>query len=225
MTGERDSSCVICRHKRIQDIDFAQAAGEPELSIAERFGVTKIALRKHFNHKTVEAGGKPTPTQQPSNVVELRPCPVCAHPKRQLVDAAIATGDTWVKIGRSFLLDPTAVRTHADKCLKGALRRSPGGDGELRGAAATAKERCRALLVKVENLIDQAESDDEASYRDRAALVTAAKGLLELLGRFTGEIGPGTEWKQIEAAIAEALTPYPEAAKAVALKLQAMEAA
>jgi hypothetical protein len=63
--------------------------------------------------------------------------------------------------------------------------------------------------------------------------VTAAKGALELLGRFSGELGQASEvvivespkWKRIEAAIAQALTPFPEAAAAVSKALAEVEAA
>jgi len=98
---------------------------------------------------------------------------------------------------------------------------------------ANARARCLKLVGQVEALIEQADGDEDISWRERAALITAAKGALELLGRFTGEIGPAAElmivespkWKRIEAKIAEALAPYPEAAAAVAKALEELEAA
>ncbi|EYF00199.1 Hypothetical protein CAP_1093 [Chondromyces apiculatus DSM 436] len=61
----------------------------------------------------------------------------------------------------------------------------------------------------------------------------AAKQVLELLGRLTGEIGPTAEvtivdsprWKRIEGAIAGALASFPEAAAAVSKALAELEAA
>lgn len=229
MAGDLD--CVVCRHKKLADIDAAQTSGVDELTIAQKFGVTKVALRRHLNHKSIAAGNGPI-VQHVANVIELRPCPICNHAKRVEIDVGIARGETWVNIGRVHGVPGSAVRIHAEKCLRDALRRSS-DDAALKAAVKTAKERCAKLLATAETLIERAAADDEASYRDRAALITAAKGALELLGRFSGEIGPAAEilvidsprWKRIEAKIAEALVPYPEAAKAVAKALQDMEAA
>lgn len=227
-----DLECVVCRHKRVADIDAAQARGVDELTLAQHFSVTKVALRKHLSHKSVDAGNGTIPLR-PANVVELRPCAVCSHLKRPAIDIAIARGETWTNIGRLYALSGSTVRSHAEKCLREALRSSPDERSILKAAAKTARERCHSLLATAEQLIERAATDEEASYRDRAALITAAKGALELLGRFSGEIGPAAEilvidsprWKRIEAKIAEALVPYPDAAKAVAKALQDLEAA
>ena len=55
-----------------------------------------------------------------------------------------------------------------------------------------AQDRCLDLVDRVEELIEQAEADD-TSIGDKTKLFTAAKGLLELLGKFTGELGPARE--------------------------------
>lgn len=227
--------CVVCRHKKRTAIDAAHRAGDDEIRIAQRFGVTKVALRKHAAHLAPET---PQNEEKAPKIVPFRSltrplgtCAVCSHPGRAGIEASIAAGDTWTAIGRHHLVDAKAVREHAEGCLRGALRRV-GGEADVR-AAANARARCLTLVERVEVLIQQAEADEDVSWGDRAKLITAAKGTLELLGRFTGEIGPAAElvivesprWKRIEASIAAALAPYPEAAAAVAKALGDLEAA
>ncbi|WP_437567896.1 hypothetical protein [Sorangium sp. So ce542] len=248
-SSQSSSSCVVCKHKKLAAVDAALQAGEDVIKIAQRFGITKVALRRHDAHRTKEtpscsdspaATGAPSPGQEKaSNVVflpRLSPgpstCPICVHAKRAAIEASVAAGDTWKTIGRHHLVDAGAVRLHAEGCLKGALRRTGGSEDDLK-AVANARARCLSLVEKVELLVREAVEDEEASWRDRAALIVAAKGALELLGRFTGEIGPASEliivdspkWKRIEAAISKALAPFPDAAAAVAKALADLEAA
>lgn len=231
MAPELDPPCVVCRHKKVVDIDVAQSSNIDELTIAQRFGVTKVALRKHLSHKSAEAGKGALPNRA-ANVVELRPCPVCTHGNRSAIELAVASGLSWLDIGRVHGISGSSIRVHAEQCIKDTLRRAS-QEAATKQANKSVKERCRDLLAVVEQLIQQAATDEEASYRDRAALITSAKGSLELLGRLTGEIGPAAEilvidsprWKRIEAKIAAALAPYPEAARAVAKALEDMEAA
>ena len=228
------TKCIVCRHKRVGEIDAARAAGADELEIAQRFRLSKQALRKHAAHRAEEAakpGKTLTEALLPSPDSAVASCPVCTHAKRADIEADIAGGGKYTTVGRRHQLDAGAVRVHAEGCLRGALRR-PGTEAELR-AVANARARCLKLVEQVEALIEQADSDEDISWRERAALITAAKGTLELLGRFTGEIGPAAElmivespkWKRIEATIAKALAPYPEAAAAVAKALEELEAA
>jgi hypothetical protein len=228
------TKCIVCRHKRVGEIDAARAAGADELEIAQRFRLSKQALRKHAAHRAEEAakpGKTLTEALLPSSDLAVASCRVCTHAKRADIEADIAGGGKYTTIGRRHQLDAGAVRAHAEGCLRGALRR-PGTEAELR-AVANARARCLKLVEQVEALIEQADSDEDISWRERAALITAAKGTLELLGRFTGEIGPAAElmivespkWKRIEATIAKALAPYPEAAAAVAKALEELEAA
>lgn len=197
--SETTSDCVICRHRRVAEIDAAQEAGEGELDIAQRFRVSKAALRKHAAHR---AKG-PKPEQKAAEVIPIR---------RPTTPAASRTAPALL----------TGSASEADS----------GAAGELK-AVANVRARCLALVEKVEALIERADSDEDISWRERAALIVAAKQVLELLGRLTGEIGPAAEvmivesprWKRIEAKIAEALAAFPEAAAAVAKALQDMEAA
>ncbi|MCC6557282.1 MAG: hypothetical protein IT372_30390 [Polyangiaceae bacterium] len=245
MAPAPNSDCAVCKHKKLAAVDAAQDAGESEILIAQRFGITKHSLRKHAAHRAAERSPSDPPSNPPNppgdpRVIPLplpRPtttpasCALCSHPKRADIETAIAAGDTWTAIARHHLVDARAVREHAEGCLRGALRRA-GGEADAK-AAANARARCLALAERVEALVHQAVEDEDASWRDRAALVSAAKGTLELLGRFTGEINSTTElvitespkWKRIEAAIAAALAPYPDAAAAVARALHELEAA
>lgn len=66
--------------------------------------------------------------------------------------------------------------------------------------------------------MEDAEAETEASPRDRAATITAAKGVLELLARILGELGAEVDVKVVldsprfaaeKAVIIKALLPYP----------------
>ncbi|AKT38265.1 hypothetical protein [Chondromyces crocatus] len=176
------SECIICRHKRRDAIEAALSGGVDALAIAQRFSVTKNALRKHAAH-WLEEGSRPDP---------------------QSSDAGLRGPETKTAVSKTDLKNVANVRA-----------------------------RCEALVEKVEVLIQRADTDEEISWRERAALIVAAKQVLELLGRLTGEIGPAAEativdsprWKRIEGAIAGALAAYPEAAAAVAKALAELEAA
>ena len=232
------TKCSVCRHERVAEIDALQQGAEyDELNTTRKYHLTRQALWKHAAHraKEREEAAKPGKTHAeaplPSPDSAVASCPVCTHAKRADIEADIAGGGKYTTVGRRHQLDAGAVRVHAEGCLRGALRR-PGTEAELR-AVANARARCLKLVEQVEALIEQADSDEDISWRERAALITAAKGTLELLGRFTGEIGPAAElmivespkWKRIEATIAKALAPYPEAAAAVAKALEELEAA
>ncbi len=43
-------TCSICSHAQRADIDAALLAGEPERTIADRFGISKSALHRHRQH-------------------------------------------------------------------------------------------------------------------------------------------------------------------------------
>lgn len=233
MAGDpKTLDCVVCRHKHVSAIDAAQEAGDHEIQIAQRFSVTKVALRKHAAHKAAQSASAPkTHPSPPSNVVPLRSCAICRHDRRSEIEAALAAGDVWSKVGRHFLVDAKDVRGHAVHCLKGAFKRI--GREDDPNAVANARVRCLALVKQVEELIEQAINDDEASYSDQAKLLSAGQRLIESLGRFTGEIGATVEvnivespkWQRIEAAIAQALAPFPEAAAAVVKVLEELETA
>lgn len=192
--SEETTGCVICRHRRISEIDAALDAGVDELDVAQRFRVTKAALRKHAAHRGEAAKEGASQPEQTAQVIPLpRPTrPAASTPAMEPDSAA----------------------------------------GDLK-AVANVRGRCQALVERVEALIERADTDEEISWRERAALIVAAKQVLELLGRLTGEIGPTAEvtivesprWKRIEAKIAEALAAFPDAAAAVAKALQDIEAA
>jgi hypothetical protein len=199
--------CVVCRHKRVSAIDAAQEAGEDDIKIAQRFSVTKIALRKHATHKASAAEASPsaeTPpspppktSSLPSNVVPLHPCPICRHEQREAIEEALGAGGTWATVGRHFLVEAKDVKRHALECLGGAFKR-PAVD--IDKAAANARARCLALVQTVEQLIEDVTNDDEASYSDKAKLLSAGQRLIESLGRFTGELALTIDESRIVAS-------------------------
>lgn len=102
-------------------------------------------------------------------------------------------------------------------------------DDELENAY----RRCVRLLDELEELLDKLKQDAAASARDLVAAYKELREAITLLARLTRELGPEREivilqspkWRAIEAAIIRAVTPYPEAAMAIAAALQELEAA
>lgn len=232
--------CSICSHPKRGEIEHAHASGADDLETAQRYEVSKAAIRRHAGHVTAaeEAEASATPRPAVAAVIPLRPattspppapaCPICAHAKRAEIEAAIASGEVRSKVARRFLVDAAALKEHAN-CAKpldnGVTIRAPAGEDT--------KARFERLARMVEEQLTKACADDEARWSAKAQMFTAAKGCLELLAKLTGEIGPERElviiesprWKRIEQAIAKALAPHPVAAKAVASALAELEAA
>lgn len=153
-------------------------------------------------------------------------CSVCVHEKRGDIEAAIAKGDVFSAIARRFFLVAEDVKKHSAVCTKGELRR------QASKVAGDARAECAALVERVKARVQQAEDDGEDA-KAWAAVAAQLRGAVELLGKFNRELGPDVEinivqsprWKKIEAAIAAALVPFPEAGKAVAKALEQVEVA
>jgi hypothetical protein len=215
------NSCVVCRHKRVADIDAAQERGDDEIRIAQQYGVTKVALRKHAAHRQAApdiatASVEPGPIASP--LAALPACPICAHPKRAEIDTALSAGDVPSKIARHHLVDIEALKEHSAKHLTPARREK----------GQKAKDLCDDLVRRLGELRQQAEDDEDASYNDRVRIHSAETKAIELLARLNGELGPTDEarilqtiqWRRVEARLLEALKPYPEAALAAGKALE-----
>jgi hypothetical protein len=95
------------------------------------------------------------------------------------------------------------------------------------GPRATAVDQLQAHVDRIEARLKQAEAD-KVGLRDWAAIASARTRALEVLARVNGDLSPSDEdkiarsasWKRIQSAIAEALRPYPDAARALAEALE-----
>jgi hypothetical protein len=159
-----------------------------------------------------------------------RPCTVCVHPETDAIDRAIVSGVPQRTIALQWCVSRDAVQRHARRHLSAAL-----------AAMQTAEQADRraSLLDRVEGLIERAETlytaaSGEGKAAQALAVLKELRGLLELLGKATGELDtrPVTvvnlqtapEWLAMRAVILSALMAYPEARACVSGRLLELEA-
>ena len=156
-----------------------------------------------------------------------RTCTVCIHEDRKAVDQAIIEGKSLRDIARRFRLQKDAVLRHKQQGhLPSSLVKLHAKREEARG---------RTLLDRVEELEAKARAILEASEAEGRHTVSLAalrelRGIVELMGRVTGELKDSggisvnliasPDWLRLRAVILEALAPYPETAAAVGERLQ-----
>lgn len=159
-----------------------------------------------------------------------RACTICEHPERDEIDAAVTRGESSYEIAARFGVGASAVQRHARRHLSAAL-----------AAMRTAEqaERRASLLDRVEGLIDRAETLYSAATEDgkssqALAVLKELRGLLELLGKATGELDTrpqvtvnllaSPEWLGVRDVIMSSLMAYPEARACVSGRLLELEA-
>lgn len=156
-----------------------------------------------------------------------RACTVCSHPERGAIDAAIVAGIPNRRIAARFSVTEQAIRRHAKAHLVERLRAQ---------AAAEAIE-AKGLLKQIDDLRAAAMGILAQAYRGgdlKTALqgIAQARSCLELQARLLGQLDERpvvnilvtSEWRRIRDVMVEALRPYPDAARAVAARLAALEA-
>ena len=148
-----------------------------------------------------------------------RPCTLCSHPDRELIDTAILRGESYRDIARRFATSKDAVCRHREHIPAALIESQKAREiltadriiDELRGL----QDRAKALLTKAE---------EGGDLRAATGAIRETRGVIELLARLTGELREGPvvgvivnapEWVTVRTAILAALTPYPEAKAAV----------
>lgn len=109
-----------------------------------------------------------------------------------------------------------------------ALRESNGRSSGSGGPSEGTRELALRLAGKATSLLDRIEQDEEASYRERAAVMTAVLQTLRLLAMCESDeekLLRSPHWQRLEEKICEALQPFPEAADAVSKALNRSNAA
>ena len=162
----------------------------------------------------------------PSDELQALPpiaCPICASPEQHAIGVAVRQGATYSAIVARTGVDGEQLRRHALGCIPDLLaqagdlaaRTSPsvvvveGGEGTM--------ARVERLLVEAETLVDDAKAVPDV--RHRAAALTAAKGVAELLVKMRGEFAEhlaqhlteSPHWKALRDRILDALVVHPAA--------------
>ncbi len=153
---------------------------------------------------------------------------VAKHPQRDEIEAALAAGMSDRKTAERFGLSKDAVRRH--RLTMGARLERMIAAGKAEGAQS-AQARVELLYQRANGLLDKAEAADKAAVS--VALLRELRGLVELLAKLTGELDErptfqvalvaSPEWEATRAAMLQALTPFPDAALAVADRLRELE--
>lgn len=156
-------------------------------------------------------------------------CTVCRHLSREQIDARIIQGIGMDTISVEFGVHRDAVMRHRRNHLSPALQ-------ALRGEVVEAKGQ--ALLDRVERQIGRIERVAIAGEKQGSARVVLdatreMRGMLELLGKVSGELKDGPQvavnliaspdWVALRRTIFDVLEAYPEARAALASRLLHLE--
>jgi hypothetical protein len=156
-----------------------------------------------------------------------RPCTVCQHEHVAEIDAELVMDREALRaIGRNWGVTRDSLRRHL---ASGHITEALVKVGSHREQAAqTVLARVQALVETTEDLLQGAR--DAGSVVQALACIRELRGLLELLGKATGELKPdgqvlvmnvqaNPEFLAVQGRLLQALAPYPEARVAAALAL------
>jgi hypothetical protein len=151
-----------------------------------------------------------------------RPCSVCGHPDRDVVDAAIVGRAPFRRLAVLHGLTETSVRRHASTHLPATLALATAA-AEV-GRADVLLAQAEALRTDALELLDEAR--ERGDLRVAVAAIGQARGVLELLARLAGELSDTTvnvvvsaEWTELRTVVVQTLDPWPEARTALAVAL------
>lgn len=156
-----------------------------------------------------------------------RQCTICAHPQRVAIDRELIGGDAIAAIAAKYSASPDALSRHAAGHVVALLAKGEGA-ADL-ADADTLIDDVRALEARALAILDTAEAAD--NFRSALGAIREARELLALRAKLQGAIDDrpqinlliAPEWLVVRAAVLEALRPYPEAGRAVASRLVALE--
>ena len=233
------AECRVCLDPRVDDIHRAIDGGRAVKAVSTSFGIPRTTLQRHLLHRAspstsgpaTTAMGAPSPT--PDASAGRRACLVCRSAARDTIESALLSGEPSETIARAHagLDGPSAdtVRRHATRCIPELL--AAARETRVAELAQEAKTKVRALAERAEAMIESATGPEtKATLREQAACLTAAKGVLEPLGKLTGELGPDIElrilelpqWAAIQGATVTVLEDFPDALAAVAATWRAL---
>jgi hypothetical protein len=157
-------------------------------------------------------------------------CTICQHPEREAIDHALVAGVSVRGIACQWHVGRESVRRHLRRHVSPALAAMQ-AEREHEGATSLLN-RVESLIGRTETLLECAEQDGKVSAA--LAAVRELRGLLELLGKVSGELDTrpqvtinlmaSEEYIAVRSAIFAALMQYPDARAAVAGRLLQLEA-
>lgn len=144
-------------------------------------------------------------------------CVCCDHPQRSAIDRAIVAGDSLRDIGTMFGTSKNAVQRHKNGCMKQTLSQTTDSAPtpeplEYKTATEVARGEdlqkwSKGILGKAVSYMNQAEAAGD--LRTACSAIREARGCIELLGRFQGELGPNSQ-VNVQVNNIPSLTTSPE---------------
>lgn len=208
------STCARVDVSSINDALFAASRGDPGAetigAIARRTGIPKTSLLRHRGHAAgtvegVHAAERVTPARARVATPTGRPgpgspCMTCQSPKRVEIERMLCNGAPFAAIAREIPGAPShdSIRNHAQRCIPDAYRtaRAEGSADVVQRIASDlgeVRDLAMSMLRKAHDLVDEANErkDHDATtsrIKDAAAILRAAKDVLQLCGGVTGEL-------------------------------------
>ncbi len=158
-----------------------------------------------------------------------RPCSICVHEKRRAIDKALIAGDPYRRIAARFGVTTQALRRHRDnhiaELVAQAAEQKQGEDLAYGGTLTEGVERLRRESAEI---CGEARSGQD--FQTALKAIATQGRLIELQARLCRQLEDGSQinilinpqWIQIQAAVTQALAPYPEASQAVVAALEAL---
>lgn len=157
-----------------------------------------------------------------------RLCTVCSHAERGEIDATLA-GETSPnrRIATRYGLSEAAIRRHRRDHLSSGMVHA--AEQEDIRTAIDVHRQLRDINAAVREVLEQAQKDHDGELALKASDRILKQ--LELQAKLLGELQDGNvvnvivapQWIELRAVILAALHPYPDAAQAVAGRLQMLE--
>ena len=155
-----------------------------------------------------------------------RTCTICTHESAPEIDRALLDGEPYRSIAKRYGASASAVLRHREHLPNQLVKAH---EAEEITQADTLLEQVKSLQTRALNILDRA--DEAGDLKTALSAIREARSNLELLGKLAGELQQeGTvnvtvspEWLTLRAVVIAALTPYPDAARAVSKALTAGE--
>lgn len=155
-------------------------------------------------------------------------CTICNHDDREAIDKALLLGTPLRDIARQFGVSkdaPSRHRPHVSQSLSRVVA------AREEAGATSALARLEDLHTRATRVLDASEADGKTSMS--LAAIRELRGLVETIAKITGElderpnmqvlnVATAPEWVAIRGVLMQALAPYPDAARAVAVALDGL---
>jgi hypothetical protein len=152
-----------------------------------------------------------------------RTCTICRHEESFAINEELVRREPYRHIASRYGVSTTALQRHSREHIPLLLIKA--SQAQKIAEADDLLASVQALYQEARGVLETAKGQED--YRLVLSAIDRAGKQLELLGRLRGELQEGftinlsahPEWVQIEAALVETLAPFPEASRAMSLKM------